>query len=271
MEFPEEWDARISYVEGTPGPVVEAATIPLPEPGPDALYHATSSMRPDDVIFGLHDQTGACPCAGFQGIATPISIRPEDFTKWDGLDETHSLAVRSVLVNGRSIVLWATFGTDPAPQVRLGEVNQILASMTLADSAGDPSDPSPDTWRPPTFEPGAGWNVVSTGPVHIGPEAFTETWAANVPFAEEDLRFNALAGQLSAWPDATMKRLPADGVVMATWIDAPGEARASPNRGFPARDLPLQLAEAEVQSEWEGQVAPNVPFHWIRSTGSAPP
>src|SRR5262249_19576202 len=69
---------------------------------------------------------------------------------------------------------------------------------------------------------------------------------------------------LIGWPEATMKHMPPVGVVLVSWITSP-EAEA-PNAGFPKHDLPLQLAEAEVQNEWEGQVAPNVPFHWIRAT-----
>lgn len=266
MEFPEDWDARISYLEGTPGPVVEAATFPLPPPGPDPLYLATRSMRPEDAILALREETSACPCDGFVRASGPVSIRPEDFTTWGGLDETHSLATRSVAINGRSIELWVNFGTNPASEAAIGEVNGILASMSFADSPGDPAPPPADTWRPPTFETAPGWNVASTGPVPIGSEALTETWAANVPFAAEDLRASALSGQLIAWPGATMKRMPSDGVVMATSIEAPEGVPASPGRNYPARDLPLELSDAEIQNEWEGQVAPNVPFYWVRAT-----
>jgi hypothetical protein len=267
MEFPDGWDARISYLQGTPGPLVEAATFPRPAPGPDSLYLATHSMGPGDVILALHDETGACPCDGFVETAAPLSvIRAEDFTTWQGLDETHSLATLSVTLNGRSVVLWANFGANPASEDRLDEVNQILASMILFASVGDPSPHPPSTWEPPAFQPAPGWSVASTGPMPVGSEALTETWAANVPFEAEDLRLSALSGQLVAWPGETMKRLPPDGVALVTWVDAHDEVPASPTRGSPARDLPLQLGDAEVQETWEGQVAPNVPFYWINAT-----
>jgi len=63
-----------------------------------------------------------------------------------------------------------------------------------------------------------------------------------------------------------MKSLPPEGIVLVAWIDHPEDAPASPVSDFPARDLPLQLSDAQVQNEWEGQVAPNVPFYWLMAT-----
>jgi hypothetical protein len=269
MGFPDGWDARISFRESTPGPVVEAATFPLPAAAQDSMYLATHSSDPQDVILAIHDETRACPCDGFAETSTPFSIRPEDFTSWQGLEETHSLATRSVVINGRSLQVWVNFGSTPAPDARLDEVNRILGSMSLDRSPGDASRPPPNTWTPPTFELAPGWNATSTGPVPVGSEGLGESWAVNVPFAAEDLRESALVGQLVAWPGATMKALPPDGVVMATWLDFSDEVPASPSREFPARGLPLQIADAEVQHDWEGRVTPNVPFYWIRATAKS--
>jgi hypothetical protein len=230
------------------------------------MYLAAHSAGSRDVVLALHDETEACPCEGFVETQTPLFIGPEDFTTWQGLEEMHSLATRSVVIRGRSLQLWVNFGSNPAPDARLDEVNRILGTMSLDDSSGDPSRPPRNTWRPPSFEPARGWNVASNGPVPVGTEGLTETWAANVPLATEDLKESALVGQLVAWPRATMKDLPPDGVVMATWLDFPEEGPASPNRNFPARDLPLRLDDAEIQNSWEGQVAPNVPFYWISAT-----
>jgi dipeptidyl aminopeptidase/acylaminoacyl peptidase len=148
--------------------------------------------------------------------------------------------------------------------------DQIPLTHDLGTSGGSDvhwqelSGAPPSTWRPPTFAPAAGWYVKSTGPVPIDSEVLPESWAANVQFVEEDLRVSERLDQLIGWPSATMKRMPPEGVVIVTWIES--EVSASPNEGFPERDLPLQLADAEVQREWEGQVAPNVPFHWITAT-----
>lgn len=264
LDFPAGWDSRISYLHGTPGPTVEAATFALPPSGPDSLYLATKSMEPNDVVLSLHDFTGACPCAGFEVAQLPIDIGPGDFLTWSGLDEGRSFAERSVQVNGRSLDLWVEFGTNPPSGASLAEVDTILASIELASSPGTPTAPAADTWKPPTFEPAEGWNVASTGPVPVGTEGLSVTWAANVPFKALDLRDSAQVGQLVFTPRKTMQALPADGVVLVT--DLPlHKVPATPGPGFPERELPLQIFDAEVQQSWEGQVAPNVPFYLVQA------
>jgi hypothetical protein len=264
LDLPAGWDSRISYLRGTPGPRVEAASFALPSPGPDSLYLATRSMGPDDIVLSLHDFTGACPCSGFEASELPIDIRASDFQSWRGLDEGRSFAQRSIQVNGRFIDVWVEFGSDPAPEALRTEVNTILASLKVATSAGAPTQPDAHTWKPPTFEPAGGWSTVSTGPVPVGSEGLSVTWASNVPFHAQDLRDSAQVGQLVFTPRETMRALPPDGVVLVTDLPLPDKLPATPGPNFPERELPLQLSDAEVQQQWEGQVAPNVPFYWLQ-------
>jgi hypothetical protein len=72
-------------------------------------------------------------------------------------------------------------------------------------SPTEPSEPPLSTWRPPTFDAAMGWNVVSSASVPIDSDVLPETWAANVPFAAEDLDASAEAGQLLGWPRVTMR------------------------------------------------------------------
>lgn len=62
-----------------------------------------------------------------------------------------------------------------------------------------------------------------------------------------------------------MRALPADGVVLVTDLPLPHKVPATPGPGFPEREFPLQLSDAEVQHSWEGQVAPNVTFYWVQA------
>jgi hypothetical protein len=91
-------------------------------------------------------------------------------------------------------------------------------------SPTEPSEPPLSTWRPPTFDAATGWNVVSSGPVPIDSGVLPETWAANVPFAAEDLDASAEAGQLLGWPRVTIRHMP------PVWLPPPmsksGHARA---------------------------------------------
>jgi hypothetical protein len=165
------------------------------------------------------------------------------------------------VISGRSFELWVNFSGNPVADATLDRLNEVLARRRWVIPRG-PSPPQANTWIPPTFGRASDWNVASTGPVPADSEALTETWAANVPFGEADLRESALAGQM-VWPERTMKSLPPEGAIMVASIDDPEDAPASPTPDFPARDLPLQLSDAQVQNEWEGQVAPNVPFYWL--------
>ncbi len=65
-------------------------------------------------------------------------------------------------------------------------------------------------------------------------------------------------------PEATLKTLPPDGVLILAWFS---DRPVSPNNpNFPSGTLPLRLSDAQVARSWEGQVAPNVPQYLIEAT-----
>src|SRR5436309_1210799 len=49
LTLPDGWDGRLSWTTDQVGPVVQAATFPLPQPGDDFLRRAMKSMGPEDV------------------------------------------------------------------------------------------------------------------------------------------------------------------------------------------------------------------------------
>jgi len=127
-----------------------------------------------------------------------------------------------------------------------------------------PSDvPTAAELTPPAFEPADGWGTISTStdPDVADPTSCCATWAANVPFAPEDLSKNSVDGVLREWtfPGTTIRDLNPDGVVIVAEVDPTWVYRCCGHDE--AATAPLRLTDADVQLAWEGQIAPNVPLY----------
>ena len=130
------------------------------------------------------------------------------------------------------------------------------AAALLLAGCGETASTRPDaSLTPGRFGFGAspGWNIATgAGP---GCAAGAAT-AATAPIAERPDEF----------PQETVKRLPADGIVI--WACA---NHAGPNgaTSFRPATLPLQVSDADVQTGWEGQPNPDAPQYllWRRANG----
>lgn len=103
------------------------------------------------------------------------------------------------------------------------------------------------------FLPASGWNSV-VAPLPSKLKANNQvTWASDVPFQGEDLA--------SGWPNATVKLLPPDGVVIFASL-----AHISNSEGFTERSASLRLADGNFfSSHYDGQPAPNVSLQLIEA------
>lgn len=116
---------------------------------------------------------------------------------------------------------------------------------SASSSAGDASG----------FLPAPGWTEVSTGTVPLtgGPTGPGPTVsAANGELSQEN-------GPVGTFPDQTLSKLRADGIVFYAVIGSGSDGGAD----FPPRQLPLQLSDATVDPHWEGQRNQNVPLYRI--------
>jgi hypothetical protein len=87
-----------------------------------------------------------------------------------------------------------------------------------------------------------------------GDQPIPVAWAGNVPFLDDP-------GQ-TAFPDATVRKLPPDGIV----IETVGPRPYTGTDDFPSLALPLRLSDGFfVSDEYEGQPAPNVSLYVIDS------
>src|SRR5438045_982039 len=113
LTLPDGWDGRISWTTDQVGPVMQAATFPLPQPGDDFLRRAMKAMGPDDIVLTVHDFSPSCPCTGFAAASLPASISAADVVSDPGFDPGHAYAERALQTGSRWLVLGVAFGTDP--------------------------------------------------------------------------------------------------------------------------------------------------------------
>lgn len=148
LALPEGWEGRVVGPLGTDfGPILTAANRPFVGDGDDFATETRRQLGADDVGLVLIDYTevrarlGHAPGDGgeFLPVDLPISIRPEDFQpSFEGVDPSHHFARRTFTANGRSFDLWVDFGSRPAPEDVLADVNDVLATLRI-DAPDSPS------------------------------------------------------------------------------------------------------------------------------------
>lgn len=102
----------------------------------------------------------------------------------------------------------------------------------------------------PGFLPAPGWTEVSTGkiPMSDGPTVI----ATNGRLAQEN-------GPVGTFPTQTLEQLGPEGIVFYVVLGN----RADANSNYIARQLPLQLSDANIKSSWEGMPRPDIPLYQL--------
>jgi hypothetical protein len=125
----------------------------------------------------------------------------------------------------------------------------ILATLAAGCCAGTHHavKPAPTGPPQPTLSAANGWitRTATTGGI-----AFAE--ASTVPQRDP----------IGTFPDATLRSLPVDGIV----IYASGYQLREANPSFPAIPLPYRLPEFRHDQGWEGQPAANVPQYLLAAS-----
>ena len=122
------------------------------------------------------------------------------------------------------------------------------------------------------FEPATGWNIAANTPA--SPDWPPTVWVTNVPFTLADLEGTYTKDgvvRMDAGPEATLRQLPAHGIVIVADIIYVSRNPLPPNETFPPRVLPLQLPESPPETSWEGSiggqslhgVVATVNGHWV--------
>ncbi|MGH2594529.1 MAG: Kelch repeat-containing protein [Actinomycetota bacterium] len=200
-----------------------------------------------------------------------------DTTTQDWRDVTGGMTTSTIEANGQSYILYRFASLAAA-----GDVVALAGEGITVTDAGEPCYGCPGSpsafWiyrppsqtptitglEPPSFEPADGWATISTStdPIVADPKSCCATWAANVPFAAEDLSKDSVDGVLRWWtfPGLTIRELPPEGIVIVAEVDPTLPSRCCGHFDAAAA---LRLSDADVQRSWEGQIAPNVPLYLL--------
>jgi hypothetical protein len=266
MDVPDGWDRRIFWTTADLGPVIQAATFPLPPAGSDFNRTAVVGMGEGDVLLTLHEYVTVCPCTRFDPVELPLTVVEDDRKHLPWLEDGHRYLQRAFLHGDRWFIAGVEFGSDPPPAELRRQVDEALASLEVdpGEPAGPSSDPPGGVYAAPSFPAAPGWSTVAR-PGRIEANEASMAWASTVPLLAEDLSFWAESDTLGFLPVETVRSLPPDGVVIVAWADPAGDRYAA----APQRELPLLVSDADVRLTWEGQVAENVPEYvlWQRVNG----
>jgi hypothetical protein len=136
---PTAWHGRV-YRQLPPhslvGPVWQVANFRLPSPPTSAsiLEHdglaLARAMKADGILISLREVPNTC-CTSPVVTRLPVQIGPSDLTKYQAPTEDRSLALKSVRIRGRALVLFVYFGRRDVPLRDLDAANRVLASLIV--------------------------------------------------------------------------------------------------------------------------------------------
>jgi hypothetical protein len=230
LEVPAGWDVAIMHG------AVRAANFPLSSSARDRLSDGRLLLE----LFENDTRADSPPpeLADFPKLARVPTLASDDFQPPDwGNERIAGLARRTFSVSGRLFVLFAESGTKVPPADTLAQLDELLASMSIA-----PGTFYSGRVDPPRFPRRAGWHVGDSGTQSVLADGnFLSAWASTIPYRDT---WDA------AHANETLEALPGDGIVI--WIGITRTNRFAP-RG-PAVTPPLRIADFERRAAWEGQV-----------------
>lgn len=135
IALPSGWYGRVSQRSSQDATVLQAASVPLAA-GDETGESTQSSMRGGDVYIKVID-IGAPPPnllerdPAWSALSGPVTIRRFDLSPNFEAVSLPAYGMRSLVINGRAIMLFVGFGSDPA-DAQLAQANAVLASLTVA-------------------------------------------------------------------------------------------------------------------------------------------
>ena len=138
IELPEGWDGRIVDNSSSAFPVLQVANFTLGpiRPGHALADNERTSEGPDQVVMVLQDLTSQCPCGGlpkFEPATPPFALSASEVgVGMEGIPPGHDFARKTFTFGGRWFDLWVEFGSNPAPNGVLDQVNSVLQTLVIA-------------------------------------------------------------------------------------------------------------------------------------------
>ena len=253
IELPTGWTGRIFKRDARSAAVLRAASFPL-YLGTSMTLASVAAVIPDGGIFidvnDLELPMPSEPSEGWSQETPPIEVRRSDLGRYEGT-VTPGVALRNVVVDRRALMIEVGFATPEPDDALLARANRVLGSLRVAaDSSAWGGDDADDTTPAVWFGRHGGWFTAETS-LPGGPP-IPVAWDANTPFVDDPATHE--------FPDATVRRLPPDGIAIAAVGPRPYTGEAD----FPTLRLPLRLSDGHfVADDYEGQPAPDVSSYFI--------
>jgi hypothetical protein len=228
FDLPAGWDSRMFQSGDTR--YVLLANFDIPGGHEVFSSELRDGLGPGQVTVFLQEITEICPCPGFEPVEGPIAVTRSDMTSFEGVPTEHAFGLRRFVTSERWFDLWIEFGSRPAPDALLTEVNDTLGTLRIGPESGwvihDDRDDAVRVSTPAT------WTWREDPVPNLG--------EPRILFAAGTWPFSA-GGQCG--PNPALEELPADGAFL--WLL---EYRL-PDRldDFPLRPYPLTItSEPEV-------------------------
>jgi len=110
------------------------------------------------------------------------------------------------------------------------------------------AEPHGPNWPAPTLSAAPGWHLTTAVDGGIASAEASTVLSRDAP---------------GAWPEETLKALPASGILIIAFGYRELERRGNES---PQHDLPYRLSQFRHDEGWEGQPAPNVPQYVLWTT-----
>jgi hypothetical protein len=202
MMIPDDWNWRSDFISGFPRPALQAASL-TPPPLNYELPSSQELLGPDDVRIVLVEYKWE----DFPSIESPLNLASSAFDASHDVGHPlpslreipvgHSLARMTFELDGRLFDLRIEFGSDPAPEPIVAQVDEILRTFQVGEyrevpdglcreevGFGDPDCPEPQ-WVRRILER-SGYNLVrDTGSPFVARGSGTEFFVIAEEVTEE--------------------------------------------------------------------------------------
>lgn len=149
LVLPDGWHGRTDPLPGYTHPIFQAATFAVPPLDDIEATDARGGIGPDDVLIVLEEFSALCPPCPSESSGLPIALGEDDFEdpntvpKWlpplSNVPPDHALARRIFNVGPRYFDLRVEFGSAPARDDLLAEVNEVLATLSVGEWVPEPN------------------------------------------------------------------------------------------------------------------------------------
>ena len=133
IELPPGWHGRIYRRPEDEITGLHVANFPLPSEDDDLASAARRGMADTGIVLGVIVGDTESP-SWWTPATLPVEIRRSDFAPYEGF-EWRTAAIRHLLIDKRSALVFAAFGSAHPRDEHLAEANAVLATVGIGATA----------------------------------------------------------------------------------------------------------------------------------------